>query len=195
MAYGKREFAVAAGANATAFTGGGGLYGIQLREATGVAAAGTVTLYDNTAAAGTILAVIRLAADGEFQASWKKGVKFGTGLTIATAGADIQGSLFIGSSGGLRALPFAGADLLLRTVATAGPTNIDSVVAAETAGAAAEWRLLDNTAVAGNSFAGWTHAANETVKLEFANSGGVKITTGLQYDQVGGAVSGAVYIF
>lgn len=194
MAYGKREFAVAAGANSTVFTGGGGVYGVQLREATGVAAAGTVTVFDNTAAAGSIIMVMRLAADGEFQATWRKGIKFGTGLTIATVGADIQGSLIVGGPGGLRALPFAGVDLLLRTIATAGPANVDSVLAAETAGAAAEWRVLDNTAVAGNSFAGWTHTANETVKVDFGG-GGVKLATGLQYDQVGGATSGAVYVF
>lgn len=194
MAYGKREFAVAAGANSTIFTGGGGVYGIQLREATGVAAAGTVTIYDNTAASGTILAVLRLAADGEFQTTFPKGIKFATGLTVAAAGADVQGSLLVGGPGGLRAIPFAGVDALLRTVATAGPTNVDSIIASETAGAAAEWRMIDNTSVTGNGFAGWTHTANETIKLVFGN-GGVKIGTGLQYDQIGGATSGAVYVF
>lgn len=193
MANSKRPFAVAAAGNATLFTGSGGLYGIVIRESTAVAAAATVTVFDNTAASGPVLAVVRLAADGNHEASWTKGVKFGTGLTIAAAGGDISGSLIVGSSGGLRALPFAGVDALLRTVATQGNANVDSVLAAETAGAVAEWTLYDALSITGNAFAGWSHAANQTVKVNF--EGGVSLSTGLQYDQVAGAVSGAVYIF
>lgn len=194
MPLGKRPFAVAAAGNATLFTGGGGLYGITVREATGVAAAGTLTVFDNTAASGAVLAVIRVAADGEMNATWDKGVKFGTGLTVAAVGADFAGSLIVGGPGGLRALPFAGVDALLRTVATAGPTAVDSVLAAETAGAAAEWRAFDATSITGNAVLGYTHAANETVHIKMP-SGGATFSNGIQYDQVSGATSGAVYIF
>lgn len=194
MALGKRPFAVAAAGNATLFTGGGGLYGITVREATGVAAAGTLTVFDNTAASGAVLAVIRTPADGEANIIWEKGVKFGTGLNVSAVGADFSGSLIIGAPGGLRAVPFAGVDALLRTVATAGPTNVDSVLAAETAGAAAEWRVFDATSITGNPVAGYTHAANETVHVRFPD-GGVTFANGIQYDQVSGATSGAVYIF
>lgn len=194
MANAKRPFAVAAAANATLQTGGGGLYGITIRETTAVAAAGTVTLFDNTAASGPVLAVIRLAADGEANISWKKGVRFGTGLTLAAVGADVAGSLIVGGPGGLRALPFAGVDALLRTVATAGPTNVDSVLAAETAGAAAEWRVYDATSITGNAVVGYTHAANETVHVKLSDAG-VLFSNGIQYDQQTGATSGAVYIF
>lgn len=189
MALAKRPFAIAAAANATLFTGSGGLFGLVVRENTGVAAAATLTVFDNTAASGSVLAVVRLAADGEFQATWKKGVKFGTGLTVLAAGGDITGSLIVGSAGGLRALPFAGADLLLQT----GAVNVDSVLAAETAGAAAEWRAYDALSITGTPWVGYTHAANETVQLRFPE--GVTQTVGQFYDQQTGAVSGAVYVF
>lgn len=193
MPLGKRPFAVAAAGNATLFTGGGGLYGITLRETTGVAAAGTLTVYDNTAASGAVLAVVRTPADGEATLTWDRGVKFGTGLTVAAVGADFAGSLIVGGPGGLRALPFAGVDALLRTIATAGPAAVDSVVAAETAGAAAEWRIYDATSITGNAVLGYVHAANETVQIKFPE-GGVTFSTGIQYDQQTGATSGAVYI-
>lgn len=193
MANSKRPFAVAAAGNATLFTGSGGLYGIVIRESTAVAAATTVTVFDNTAASGTALAVVRLGTNGNFAASWPKGIKFGTGLNIAAVGGDISGSLIIGSSGGLRALPFAGVDALLRTVATQGNANVDSILAAETAGAVAEWTVYDALSITGNAFAGASHVANQTLKVDF--EGGVSLSTGLQYDQVAGAVSGAVYIF
>lgn len=192
MANSKRPFAVAAAGNATLFTGSGGLFGVTVRETTAGPAATTVTIFDNTAASGAVLAVIRLGADGEFNASWPKGVRYGTGLTVAAVGGDINGSLIIGSSGGLRAVPFAGVDALLRTIATAGSANVESILAAETAGAAAEWRVFDNTSIAGTAFAGYTHTANETVVVPF--EGGVGMSVGIQYDQVTGATSGAVYI-
>lgn len=192
MANSKRPFAVAAAGNATLLTGTGGLFGITIRESTAVAAAATVTVYDNTAPSGPVLSVIRLAANGNFNHSWKRGVKFGTGLTIAATGGDISGSLIVGSSGGLRAIPFAGVDALLRNIATQGNANVDCIVAAETAGAVAEWTVYDALTITGNAFAGYSHAANETAKVAF--EGGVSLSTGLQYDQVAGAVSGAVYI-
>lgn len=189
MAYGKRPFAVAAAGAATVVTGAGGLFGITIREATAVAAAATAVLYDNTSAAGTVLATVRLAADGEQQLWWSKGVKFGTGLHLTATGGDITGSLIVGSAGALRAIPFAGADLLLYT----GPASLDSVVAAETAGAVAEWRMFDATSITGTQFVGAAPVANETVKLDWP--AGITISNGLFYDQVAGAVSGNVYIY
>lgn len=192
MAYAKKTFAIAAAANATVYTGAGGLFGILLKENTGTPAAGTLTVYDNTAASGSVLATVRVGADGELVKPllWDKGVKFGTGLTVAAAGADLTGCLLVGSAGGLRALPFAGADLLLLT----GARALDSIVVAETAGAVAEWRLYDALSATGTPFAGASPAANETMKLDFGD-GGVSIDTGLFYDQQGGACSGAAYVF
>jgi hypothetical protein len=96
--------------------------------------------------------------------------------------------VIIGNAGGLRSIPFAGADLLLYT----GATELDSILAAETAGAAAEWRVFDALSAAGTSFAGGINAANETQKLDFPMA--VNMGTGLFYDQVTGAVSGNVYV-
>jgi hypothetical protein len=189
MALSKRSFSVAAGANATIYTGPGAIFGVLIKEVTGVAAAGLLQVFDNVAASGTILAPFRLAADGEDQFEWRKGVKFGTGLTVAATGADINGTIVIGSEGALRALPFAGADLLLKT----GQGSLDSILAAETAGAAAEWRLYDALSITGTPLFGITHAANETRKLGFDH--GFDFCTGLFYDQQSGAASGAAYIF
>lgn len=189
MALKKLPFSVAAGANATLFTGAGGLFGIVAKEITAVAAAGLLQVYDNTAAAGTVLAPIRLPADGEDIFDFEKGIKFVNGLTVAATGADFNGMLLIGSQGALQAKPFSGADLGLFT----GATILDSVLAAETAGAAAEWRLYDNTAIAGTPMFGHTHVANETRHWRFRK--GVGIDTGLFYDQQSGAVSGAAYIY
>lgn len=48
------------------------------------AAAGTITIYDNTSASGTILAVFKAStAEGDYEFN----VRFGTGLTIVTAAA------------------------------------------------------------------------------------------------------------
>lgn len=189
MALAKTAFSVAAAANSTLRTGAGALYGLTLREVTAVAAAGTVTLFDNTAASGPVLAVIRLAADGNFTVNWKHGVRYSTGLTLAAVGADVNGSATVGSTGTLNARPFAGADLLLQT----GSVSLDSVLAAETAGAAAEWQLFDNTSAAGTPFAGFNHAANSTVKIDWPD--GVRATTGLFFDQLSGATSGVAYVY
>lgn len=189
MALGKKPFSVAAAANATLFTGPGALYGIVVKEVTGVAAAGLLQVFDNTAASGTVLAPVRLPADGEDFFEWEKGIKFSTGLTVAATGADFNGMLLVGSGGGLRALPFAGADLGLVT----GSRILDSVLAAETAGAAAEWRIYDNTAISGTPLFGASHVANETRKWSFRK--GVQIDTGLFFDQQSGAVSGAAYVY
>lgn len=47
-------------------------------------AAGTITVYDNTAASGTVLATFKASiAEGVYPFN----IRFGTGLTIVTAGA------------------------------------------------------------------------------------------------------------
>lgn len=47
-------------------------------------AAGAITVYDNTAASGTIIAAFKASvAEGDYEFN----VRFGTGLTIVTAGA------------------------------------------------------------------------------------------------------------
>lgn len=188
MGLAKRTFALAAAGAVTAVTGPGAFYGIHVRENTGVAAPGTLQVYDNTAAAGTLLATVRLGADGEQNLNWTKGVKFANGLHLVATGADLTGMIQIGTSGGLRSIPFAGADLLLHT----GAIEVDSILAAETAGAAAEWRVFDALSAAGTSWAGGINAANETQKLDFPK--GVNMGTGLFYDQVSGAVSGNVFV-
>lgn len=48
------------------------------------AAAGTITIYDNTAASGTILAVFKASTS---EGMYRFDVRFGTGLTIVTAAA------------------------------------------------------------------------------------------------------------
>lgn len=61
-------------------TGAGVLHTIVVTET----AAGTITVYDNTAASGTILAVLK-ASIGENTFTFD--ITFSTGLTIVTAGA------------------------------------------------------------------------------------------------------------
>lgn len=188
----KATFNVAAAGNANIITGPGSFFSIDIKEITGVAAAGTITFYDAVAAAGAVAAVIRIGADGELHFEWNKGVRLTNGLHIATVGADVVGSVTVGGqgAGALKALPFAGADLQLSAV----PRVIDSIMAAETAGAAAEWRLYDAAAAAGVPFVGGSHAANETIKWGWPQ-GGIQLDTALFYDQQGGASSGAAYVY
>lgn len=189
MAYAKRPLDIAAGAGATVYTGGGGLFGITLREDTAIGAPASVAVYDNTAAAGTVIARIRLGIDGESNVTWAKGVKFGTGLHITATGGDISGMVIVGSSGGLRALPFAGASLLLQT----GASSLDSVLIADLAGAVADWSLYDNTVAAGVPFMGGAPVANETSHIAWP--GGVTVSNGLFFDQTAGATGGAAYVY
>lgn len=187
----KATFSVAAAGNANVLPGAGSFFSIDIKEVTAVAAAGTVTFYDNTAAAGPIVAVIRVGIDGELHFEWQKGVRLNTGLHIAAVGADFVGNVTIGGSNGvLRALPFAGVDLQLSAV----PRVVDSVLVAETAGAAAEWRMYDALTATGVPFVGASPAANETIKWGWP-SGGIQLDTGLFYDQQGGASSGAAYVY
>jgi hypothetical protein len=183
--------AVSAAGNSVLRTGAGGLYGIQVSEVTAVAAPVTVQFFANTAASGALVATIRLAADASYEVNFDMGVRFNTGLTVLATGGDIVVSVLLGSSGSLRSVPFAGADLLLNT----GAISVDSILAAETAGAAAEWQVFDAvTAVAGSQVARRNMAANTTTKVEFGTNG-LRAATGLFYDQVTGAVSGNVFVY
>jgi hypothetical protein len=48
--------------------------------------AGTITIYDNTAASGTVLALITCGATGTDSATKTYMINFQTGLTVATVG-------------------------------------------------------------------------------------------------------------
>jgi hypothetical protein len=191
MALNHSSALVAAAGNAVLRTGAGGLYSIQVTETTAVAAPVTVQFFANTAASGALVATVRLPANGSFQASWDMGVRFATGLTVLATGGDIAVSVTLGGTGSLRSIPFAGVDLLLNT----GSISVDSILAAETAGAAAEFQVFDAlTAVAGTQFARRNLAANETTKVDFSTNG-LRAATGLFYDQLAGASSGAVFVY
>lgn len=64
----------------TVKTGRGNLARIVISET----AAGTITIYDNTSAAGTILAVFKASV---VEGSYEIGCRFQTGLTVVTGGA------------------------------------------------------------------------------------------------------------
>jgi hypothetical protein len=182
---------IAAAGNATLRTGAGGLFNIEVSETTAVAAPVTVEFFANTAASGALIATVRLAANGSFQANWDMGIRFATGLTVLATGGDIVISVTLGSTGSLKALPFAGADLLLNT----GAISVDSILAAETAGAAAEWQVFDAvTAAAPNQIACRNMAANETALVSYGTNG-LRAATGVFFDQLTGATSGNVYVY
>ena len=187
MGLAKRPFSIAAGAGVN-IASPAGLFGLQIREVTAAPVAGTLQVYDNTAAAGLLVATVRLGADGEFQINWKSGVRILNGLFVQATGADIAGSLIVGSGAALRPLPFAGADLLLFT----GQIDVESILVAETAAAVAEYRIFDATSVTGNAFMGGVPAANETQKWDWPDS--LRMDNGLFYDQQAGACSGNVYV-
>lgn len=67
--------------------------GISIRDTTG--APNTVTLYDNTAGSGTVLATAQLAANASFLDVAPDGVRAGTGLFLTTTGA-VVGSVRVG---------------------------------------------------------------------------------------------------
>ena len=71
---------IATATTTTVATGRGMLHAINITET----AAGAITVYDNTAASGTILAVFKASiAENSFVLD----LTFSTGLTIVTAGA------------------------------------------------------------------------------------------------------------
>jgi hypothetical protein len=181
----KRSFAVAAAATGVAYVGAGGLYSLNV---TAVAAAATFRLYDQAAGpvATNPIAVVRLAANGVRQVPFPKPVRFSLGLLVAAADGDVSGSVVIGSSGAATPRFFSGDGTLL----SAG-TSVDALLLAETAGAAAEATVFDNTAAAGNPFVRVPLAANETAFYAWPN--GVAFGTGITVDEVSGAVEGVLY--
>ena len=58
--------------------------GVLARIVVGTTAAGAITIYDNTAASGTIIGKLKSSI---VEGTYHYGVKFGTGLTIVTAAA------------------------------------------------------------------------------------------------------------
>lgn len=191
MALNHSSAVVAAAGNAVLRSGAGGLFGIQVAEVTAVAAPVIVQFFANTAASGALIATISLPADGYAEVNFDFGVRFTTGLTVLATGGDVVVSAQLGSTGSLRSIPFAGVDLLLNT----GSISVDSILAAETAGAAAEFQVFDAlSAVAGSQVARRNMAANTTQKVEFGTNG-LRAATGLFFDQVTGATSGNVFVY
>ena len=64
-------------------SGAGRLYGISVNTT----AAGTITVYDNTAASGTKLAVLKSSVAEGMYLQFPEGFTFQTGLTVVTAAA------------------------------------------------------------------------------------------------------------
>ena len=58
--------------------------GTKLDATNGETAAGAITIYDNTAASGTILAVLKASI---VEDTYEFNIAFATGLTVVTAGA------------------------------------------------------------------------------------------------------------
>lgn len=77
------------------FTGTGKLSGLVISETGG--AAGKVRLYDNTSAAGQLLAVLNVAANGSASLLFSSDdVRFETGVFAQTVSGTIEGVVFIG---------------------------------------------------------------------------------------------------
>lgn len=68
--------------------------GITLRETAGAAAA--VRVYDNTSAAGTIVAVVALAANASATIAPPDGIFMANGVYISIVSGTIEGSVWIG---------------------------------------------------------------------------------------------------
>lgn len=74
-------------------TGVGVLRGLCVRETAGAAA--RIRVYDNTSAAGTVIAAVSLAAN-EAQMVWlDDGVRFALGLHVDVVTGAVEGSLYI----------------------------------------------------------------------------------------------------
>lgn len=189
MALARRAFAVAAAATGAAYTGAGGLYEMHVSEVTAVAAAGTFRLYDQAAGpvATNPIAVIRLAADRPHQFEFPKGIKFSLGLLVEATGADLQGGFAIGGSGAVKPRFFSADAAPLYS----GAINIDSLLVAETAGAAAEVAMHDALAIAGTPYVRLPLVANENIYYRWPQ--GVAFNTGITIDEMSGAVEGVVY--
>lgn len=77
------------------FTGRCIFRGLSVRETAGATAA--VRLYDNTSAAGTIVAPVSLPANGSFSiAAPDGGVQAGIGLFWSVVSGTVEGSVWVG---------------------------------------------------------------------------------------------------
>jgi|GEM_PF-2598788 len=74
------------------FTGGGHLAGYNFRETAGAVA--KVRLWDNTSAAGVILATVALAANGSIDLVCDR--RFAKGVFAEIVSGAVEGSIFIG---------------------------------------------------------------------------------------------------
>ena len=82
------------GAAQTVLTGGGIFYGGCFYESAG-SSTKTATVYDNTSAAGTVIAHISLAASGVTNLNIANGVQVLNGIYVAVAGSGtLGGSIF-----------------------------------------------------------------------------------------------------
>ena len=82
-------------ATTTIKSGSGTLSGIMINNA---GSSGTVTIYDNTAASGTIIATLTLPSGGVNPvpaAMTSLGIEFATGLTVVTAGSTANNFTFL----------------------------------------------------------------------------------------------------
>lgn len=80
---------------AGSLAGGAGFYaGFSLRETAGAAA--VVRLWDNTSAAGKLIATIALPASSSKDFSVPAGVAFATGLFAEIVSGTVEGSVYIG---------------------------------------------------------------------------------------------------
>lgn len=78
-----------------AYTGPVNLYGWSFRESAGVAAVATIVLRDG--AAGEIIAVIELAADGDdHQWMGPQGIRCSNGITVDRVAGTTEGVVYIG---------------------------------------------------------------------------------------------------
>jgi hypothetical protein len=78
---------------ATVHTGIGTYRGLSIRDTSGVA--NTVTVYDNTSAAGTVLASFQLAANASALDNVADGVRCALGIHLVSTGS-IVGSVRVG---------------------------------------------------------------------------------------------------
>lgn len=77
----------------TVHSGTGTYRGLSIRDTSG--ATNTITVYDNTAASGTVLASFQLAANASALDSVPDGVRCNTGIHLVSTGA-IVGSVRVG---------------------------------------------------------------------------------------------------
>lgn len=189
MGFPKRAFSVAAAATGVAYVGSGGLHEIHVAEVTAVPAATTMRLYDQAAGpvATSPIAVIQLAVNDKHQFAFPKGIRFRNGLLVEAVGGDVNGAVSFGGSGALVPRFFSADTAAL----VSGAVQIDSMLLAETAGAVAEAAFFDALTAVGTPFATVPLAANETIRLNWAQ--GVLFTTGITVDEVAGAVEGVIY--